>query len=378
MSQTIFADSKPHYQILDGLRGVAAIMVIMMHIAEPYCYGDYTRMIINHGYLAVDFFFLLSGFVIAHAYDDRWGKMTLGDFFKRRLIRLHPMILIGMTIGAICFYWTASPTVFPPVASTPLWKLLLVLVIGYTLLPVPLSMDIRGWAEMHPLDGPAWTLFFEYIANIMYALVLRYLPKMALLALALTAAGFTLHYGITGKGDLIGGWSLTAEQLGIGFMRLACPFLSGMFIARAFTPGKWGNTFLWCSLLLIVLLAWPRLGGHEAPWKNGLYEALCIILAFPAIVFLGASGSIQNKMVEKLCRFLGDISYPVYIIHYPFIYLFTAWMVDKHKPFSEAWPVALLVLLGSISLAYFFFKMYDVPVRKWLTKKFVPKAAGKV
>ncbi len=85
-----FSDSKAHYPILDGLRGVAAIMVVAFHILETFSGGDHVKQIINHGYLAVDFFFVLSGFVIGYAYDDRWNNMTLGGFFKRRLIRLHP------------------------------------------------------------------------------------------------------------------------------------------------------------------------------------------------------------------------------------------------------------------------------------------------
>ena len=371
---TVFSDSKPHYKILDGLRGVAAIMVIMMHVMEIFCGGDYTKMHINHGYLAVDFFFLLSGFVIAHAYDDRWGKMTLKDFFKRRLIRLHPMILIGMTIGAICFYYSASPILFPPLASTPVWKLLLVMLIGYTLIPVPLSMDIRGWSEMHPLDGPAWTLFFEYIANIAYALILRRTSKTILAILTILAAAVSLHFALTNpNGDYIGGWSITAEQLRIGFTRLAYPFLAGLLLARVTKPGKLGNTFLWCALILVLLLSLPRIGGSDKDnfWMNGLYEAVAIVVLFPAIVYLGASGSIKNRLVEKVCRFLGDISYPVYIIHYPFIYIFSAWVVDKQKTFAQAWPAGLLVLVSSVTLAYIFLRIYDIPVRKWLTKKWL-------
>ena len=96
--------TKPHYPILDGLRGVAAVMVVMMHLCEANSTSRFD-MKINHGYLAVDFFFLLSGFVIGYAYDDQWNKMTVGDFFKRRLIRLQPMVIIGMIIGAVGFYF---------------------------------------------------------------------------------------------------------------------------------------------------------------------------------------------------------------------------------------------------------------------------------
>jgi len=89
------------------------------------------------------------------------------------------------------------------------------------------------------------------------------------------------------------------------------------------------------------------------------------------VVYLGASGTIENKRLANVCRFFGDISYPVYIIHYPFIYIFTAWVVDNHKTFAEAWPVGLLLLVGVVTLAYVFLKLYDIPVRKWLTEKYL-------
>ena len=178
MEATTYLPSKPHYEILDGLRGVAAIMVVIFHLFEPHS-TSHLDQIINHGYLAVDFFFVLSGFVIGYAYDDRWGKMTCMDFFKRRVIRLQPMLVIGMVIGAVCYYFQAS-VAFPVIGETPVWKMILVMVVGFTLIPLPVSMDIRGWTEMHPLNGPAWSLFFEYIANILYALFIRKFSKVVL------------------------------------------------------------------------------------------------------------------------------------------------------------------------------------------------------
>ncbi|HZX57541.1 MAG TPA: acyltransferase, partial [Mucilaginibacter sp.] len=96
--------SKPHYPILDGLRGVAAVMVVIFHTLEPLS-TSHLDLMMNHGYLAVDFFFLLSGYVIGYAYDDRWDKLTIWGFFKRRLIRLQPMIIVGMIVGACFFYF---------------------------------------------------------------------------------------------------------------------------------------------------------------------------------------------------------------------------------------------------------------------------------
>ena len=84
--------TKPHYPILDGLRGVAAIIVVTFHLTEPLGTG-HLDILVNHGYLAVDFFFLLSGFVMGYAYDDRWNKMSVGSFFKRRIVRLQPCLL---------------------------------------------------------------------------------------------------------------------------------------------------------------------------------------------------------------------------------------------------------------------------------------------
>src|SRR5450432_291185 len=166
---------KPHYPILDGLRGTAAILVVIFHLLEAY-FPVYANHPIHHGYLAVDFFFLLSGFVVGYAYDGRWIKMTMKEFFKIRLIRLQPMVVMGMIVGAGCFYFQDS-VLWPAIHHVPVWKMLIVMLIGFTLIPVPISMDIRGWQEMHPLDGPGWSLFFEYIANILYAVIVRRFSK---------------------------------------------------------------------------------------------------------------------------------------------------------------------------------------------------------
>ena len=89
---------KRHFEVLDGLRGTAAFAVVLFHIFE-WLFPRYADNPLRHAYLAVDFFFMLSGFVIGYAYDDRWPKMKIGEFLRTRLIRLHPLVLLGVAIG---------------------------------------------------------------------------------------------------------------------------------------------------------------------------------------------------------------------------------------------------------------------------------------
>lgn len=374
MKQSInLTESKPHYEILDGLRGVAAVIVVLFHILEVHSHGDQTKQIINHGYLAVDFFFLLSGFVLGYAYDDRWGKMTLKDFFKRRIIRLQPMIIIGSIIGAALFYFQDAPGLgWGGIHDVPVWKMLLVMCIGFTLIPVGKGLDIRGWNEMHPLNGPAWSLFFEYIANIVYALILRRTSKVVLTILVIVAAGFTIQYAFTNpNGNIIGGWSIDdLTQMRIGFTRLAFPFLAGLLLARVAKLRYTKNAFLIASLLLVVFLSMPHLGGNGNFW-NRLYECFCLIIVFPFVIWLGAGGKVKGKKASNICNFLGDISYPIYITHFPIVYVYMAWVTNNNLSLAESWHYGLLVLIISIAVAYLSMRFYDLPVREWLRKRFL-------
>ena len=362
---------KKHYEILDGLRGVAAIIVVAFHIFEAFAGGNRFRQIINHGYLAVDFFFLLSGFVVAYAYDDRWGKMTQWEFYKRRLIRLQPMVIMGMIIGAIFYYFQASDILFPMIGDMAVWKVILTMIIGFTLLPIPPSMEIRGWAEMHPLDGPAWSLFFEYIANILYGLFFRKFSNKVLGIFVLLFAGMLVNYTVFGpKGDVIGGWSLNLEQMNIGFTRLLYPFFAGVLLSRLGKLIHIKGAFWVCSILIAIVLMVPRIGDENSLWMNGLYESICIILVFPLIVSIGAGGEIRNPFSLKICKVLGDISYPLYITHYPLIYWYTAWVVDNKVALNDGYVLGFGVLIASIVMAYLCLKLYDEPVRNWLQHKF--------
>ena len=375
--------SKPRYEILDGLRGVAAMLVVAYHLFETYYHGGPDQPI-NHGYLAVDFFFVLSGFVIGYAYDDRWDKMSTWAFFKRRLIRLHPMVIFGTLFGALMFYF-GSCTDFPLINQTPWWMVVLVMFWCFTMIPLPNTMDIRGWTETNPLNGPAWSLQWEYIANILYALVIRRFSKVVLgicvAVFAVMTVILCLNLDVTGfleernwaSYTVVGGWSTTPDQLQVGLTRLLYPFFCGLLISRLDKLIKVKAGFWWCSLMIVVLLCMPWMGiGTEgdARWTNGLYEMLCILIAFPLIVSIGAGSSVKGSKSEAINKFLGEISYPIYITHYPLIYMQMSW-ADSHKdaPLGTHIFVAVCIFVLAILVAYGALKLYDLPVREWLKKK---------
>ena len=376
ISSTVFADTKPHYHLLDGLRGVAALMVIWYHVFEGYAFaGGTTIDTFNHGYLAVDFFFILSGFVIGYAYDDRWGKnFTMKDFIKRRLIRLHPMVIMGAVVGAITFYIQGSVQWDGTHIGISMVMLSLLCTIFFIPAMPGVGYEVRGNGEMFPLNGPCWSLFFEYIGNILYALFIRRLSNKALtivvVLLGVALASFAI-FNVSGYGNIGVGWTLDGVNFIGGLLRMLFPFSMGMLLSRNFKPMKLRGAFWICTLVMIALFAVPYLEGTESICTNGIYEAFCIIIAFPILLWIGTT---TDKKLTQICKFLGDISYPIYVIHYPFMYLFYAWLI-KNQLFTlgETWQVALCVYAWNILFAYLCLKLYDEPVRKYLAKRFLNK-----
>jgi peptidoglycan/LPS O-acetylase OafA/YrhL len=278
---------------------------------------------------------------------------------------------MGSIIGAMAFYFGQSG-MFPLIANTPVWKMLLVMLVGCTMVPLLPSMDIRGWQEMYPLNGPAWSLFFEYIANLLYALVVRHFSKKLLGVLVLLAAAAVVHLGLTSHdGDFAGGWSVDGQNLHIGFTRLMFPFFGGLLLFRLGKILRVPHAFWVCSGLIVVVLTLPRFGGEAHYWINGLYESLCIILVFPLIVALGAGGTLGGKYSAGICDFLGRISYPIYITHYSLIYIYTAYVNQGKLSLTQTYPYALLTFFGSLALAYGCLRFYDEPSREWLKRRLI-------
>ena len=393
-------DTKQHYLILDGLRGAAALMVLWYHVFEGFAFAGGTMIEnFNHGHLGVDFFFMLSGFVISYAYDDRWkttrlhdnkttsgGGLTIGSFFKRRLIRLQPMVMMGALIGLITYLiqggvrWDGT--------QMPIHWTMIAFLLAMFLIPAypGAPYDVRGNGEMYPLNGPSWSLFFEYIGNILYALFIRKLSDKKLAALVgITGAlwiGFVV-FDVSGY-DMIGiGWTLDAVNFFGGLLRMMFPFTLGMLLSRNFNDNSQRSTvnsicpcfksfveknIFWISIVVMfVLFSMPYISKTGDISVNGIYELACIVFVFPLIVWFGAAGNITSRFSTKVCKFLGDISYPLYIVHYPVMYLFYSWLLDnKLYTLGETWQVVLLVMATNIALAYACLKLYDEPIRRWL------------
>ena len=379
-----FSDSKPHYPLLDAMRGVAALVVIWYHIFEGFATSAMDQGV-NHGYLAVDFFFILSGFVLGYAYDDRWSKMSLGQFFKRRLIRLHPLVVLGVVFGVISFCLQGSVQW----DGTKIGWAMIALAMVLSTLMIPAApkacYEIRGNGELFPLNGPSWSLFFEYIANILYALWLRRLSTKALSAVVVVSGiGLaTCALGnLSGAGNIGVGWSMghtTWDIVGAGLfgglMRVSFSFSMGLLLSRQFKPIDIKGAFWICSAVIIALLTVPYIGDGSQPWQNGIYDLFCTMLIFPVIVWIAASGKAEGKRENQLCKFLGDISYPLYITHYPVMYYFYAWVWNNGYSFDQVKYVAVAIFFGVVALAWVVLKLYDEPVRKWLVEKFTKKKA---
>ena len=382
ISSLDFVNAKSHYELLDGLRGVAAILVVFYHVFDGFAFAEATNgagdgliTTLNHGHIAVDFFFILSGFVISYAYDDRWGRMSTLQFFKRRLVRLHPMLVMGAIIGAVAFAvvgferWDG--------ATAPIgWVMVAMLLTMFMIPAVPgVPYEVRGNGEMFPLNGPAWSLFFEYIGNILYALFIRRLStrSLAVLSVLLGCLHAWFFVGDVSEYDMVGvGWTINEVNFWGGMLRMLFPFTVGLLLSRTFRPRKVRGAFWICSIMLITIFASP----YIVPLKNSdisinsLYEVVCIAVVFPFIVWLGACGTAKSGVVTKINRTLGDLSYPLYIVHYPVMYIFYAWLIEKkYYTLQECLGIVLIVVLSSVLLALLCLKLYDEPVRKWLSKK---------
>jgi peptidoglycan/LPS O-acetylase OafA/YrhL len=369
---------KAHFEVLDGLRGSAAFLIVVFHVFN-YSFGFRGPFaIVHHAYLAVDFFFALSGFVVAYAYDDRWTRMSILQFFRIRLIRLHPLVLIGATLGLLGYLFDPFSK---PRNHTDAAMLLLAYVTSLLLLPSP---PVGGrHNESQALNGPAWSLMQEYLGNIAYALILRRLRTLTL-AIIFGLSGLLLIWTANAKGSLDGGWDY--PEIWMAPLRLTVSFVMGLWLYRIHDRVRLPEIgLLVLSIALVVCFqmpVFPKVGEYSL---NGLYDAACLLFLFPLIILCGAHSDAGTGMI-RLCKFSGRLSYPLYITHIPFVYVLAGYSWTRHPSLNVKLTLISLLIPVVICVAWLVLKYYDEPVRSRLSRRYgikrptvkVPGQAGEV
>ena len=341
-----------HFAVLDGWRGLAAIVV---------CYGHATHGAIVPGFvLAVDFFFVLSGFVIARSYGERLarGTMPFTEFVRVRLIRLYPMLFVSTLLAFVIFsariLMDHETALFEPGLKS--------FALSLFVLPNQFLAGTghHGLEWAWPLNLPSWSLFFELIANFVWAaIVWRFNYRHWFVALVL----FAIAYGLTV-------WHLRTTDFGDkwdnvlwGFARVAYSFAAGiavyqLYMRGTFTVMKFIPSFIPAIILLLCFFTYKE-----------KIEALQVVFIFPLLVLAGVYAKV-GQFAQRICLWLGAISYPLYLIHWPVVRIVRhALSPLKLSSFAMALVMAGVTCLLIIA-AHFAFRYYDLPVRRTLTARF--------
>ena len=345
------ADRKA-FLALDGLRGVAATAIVIYH-------GGTSEQLLPHSYLAVDFFFVLSGFVLGYAYEDRIvAGLSARTFQLMRLVRLYPLYLLG-TIGTAAI--VLAQALIGHGWHEPFATLFAALPVSLLFLPAPPVLIVQGHSP-YPFNFPTWSLFWELAIGVAFWR-LAGLRRTALVPLlcgaALLLAATAIMLGSLNVGDRFANfWG--------GGSRVAWGFLSGFALYRlrrcATAPVR-HLPFPAAALILIGLFAVPA-GPADA-----LIDTAAALILFPLMVFFAADTPMPAAGRSPAIA-LGTASYAMYALHAPMI-LFARWTCNVlHHPYDTL-PAA--VALGWVALvtpvAMLADRLYDLPLRRLMTRR---------
>jgi peptidoglycan/LPS O-acetylase OafA/YrhL len=336
---------------LDALRGIAAFAVILDHVTSTTL-----RAWLPGRYLAVDFFFVLSGFVLAHAYGARLssGSLTALEFMRIRIIRLYPLYLLALCLGLL----------LPILGALRGWEggtlaeVGFIALFGLAFLPAP---SIYNWTGQHlyPFNGPAWSLFFELVANLVYAVVARFLT-WRVFAIALPVGAALVAFTVMRHDTLGPGWLW--PHFDAGLARVLYCFFAGVAVYRLRESVILPAIPVWAAVLALLAIFWVPVQGV---WRQA-YDVFAAVVLMPLVVGF-ASGAKVNGAAAKVCATLGLLSYGVYVLHVPLKVLteFTLSTLHLRLPFG-ALDVVVMALVAAIAAALAH-RFYDTPVRRWLT-----------
>lgn len=328
------------FATMNGLRGIAAMVVIAYH----WFHG------LPNGYLAVDFFYVLSGFVIAHAYENRLQNgLSLGGFLAVRLIRLYPLYFIGMAASIFVVAASfAAKGVIISAESTAFQSIPFAIL----MLPAP------GTAELYPLNYPAWSLFYELIANIVYAASFRIWTTARIITLVIVCGvGMIVHQIIVG--NLYGDGGFDWPSFWFGFMRVFFSFPAGILIYRlhvtnSYTAPRVPSFAIAVLLLAALVTSRPEIGPID------------VFLVFPLLVFLSAESEPSARLLPLFAT-LGSASYAIYILHEPIHRIVSAVLTKLGMTVGASADMAIFALV--IPICLWLDQSYDSPLRRWLTRR---------
>jgi peptidoglycan/LPS O-acetylase OafA/YrhL len=350
------------FVVLDGLRGIAALAVLTRHAPAYFqSISSTSSGPFWESYLAVDFFFVLSGFILAHAYGSKLvAGMTARRFLAIRFIRLYPLYFLALAM--------ALPISFSSAMKADVSNEYLLVVdvfFGFLFLPSPASHGL------FPLNGPAWSLFFEMIANFLFAILSRRLTNYLLVAIVFLA-GATLIAAVSfralgfGSAVLVDGlprgpldYGMEWNSFGAGLARVVYSFFAGVLVYRVWkkTPPMRVRSFVVCSLLVALLVSNP-----SREWKP-YYDLFATLVAFPLLVFFGASCAVSGFSAHVFSA-LGQASYAIYVLQSPFQWW--SFVVTKRAPINvNEYITPCLFTLSMFLFALIADRFFDSPVRNF-------------
>jgi len=308
-------------------------------------------------YLGVDLFFVLSGAVIANAYEGRLASgMSLGVFLARRIARLYPMILVGLVLGVL------NGVVGDGAGTTHLW---IAAAVALIVLPNNPLLSLGN------LNGPAWSLSYELAANAVYGAGIYRLSSQIMSMLA-AACGCLLVVAALYKGHLDTGYSLKSVPFGLA--RVGFSFFAGVLLFRLHKSGALRLAPVlqgrWAVLAAIALIAAALLATPPEPLKAPL-ALVSVFFVFPAVVVLGMECELSKPAVQA-CRTLGEISYPLYLIHAPLAALVGS-LMNRHGASEYLLPAAIAFGPIMVGMSLLLERQFDAPIRRalsnWLTHR---------
>jgi peptidoglycan/LPS O-acetylase OafA/YrhL len=332
------------FVVLDGLRGIAALAVLILHIAQQRDVALFPL-----AGLAVDFFYMLSGFVLAFAYEDRirTRAMSWAGFARVRVTRLYPLVLLSTLAGIALAVLAAAvkhTITYGQIAQSG--------ILGLLLLP---SYVFPQWDTAYPFNMATWSLFFEFFVNAVYAVIVARLTTRRLAGVTLLSAAVLVWVAVE-NGGISGGNN--QANFGFGFGRVMFPFFAGVLLYRFRpAPSHAPLTALVAGLVLAVLLLQP------GPWSAAM-TLVYVCLLFPAIILIAAGSGVGSGLARG-CELLGALSYPLYITEAPVLRIGTELLRGRELGEAAISAFGLAEAAAALLVAWLAMRFFDEPVQRW-------------